>query len=57
MSESIQSGLVFVLVGCLSLYWLQRILRPLWAPVMSDWLLRRGKVGLAMRLRFGKRRC
>ena len=50
-----QEQAVFGVMAILGLYWLQRGTRRLWIRPVSGWLLKRGKVRLAMRLRFGKR--
>ena len=52
-----QEKIVLGLGGLLAAYWLQRATRGLWVPPLTRWLLRRGRVRLAMRLRFGKSCC
>lgn len=50
-----QDLFVFLIGALLGVYWLQRASRPIWVPFLSSWLLRHGRVRLAMRLRFGNR--
>jgi hypothetical protein len=52
---SAQESVTLVLGVLLLVYWVQRWTRPWWAARLSAWLLKRGQVRMAMRLRFGKR--
>jgi hypothetical protein len=55
MRASIQELAVFGIVGSVLVWWSLKLTRPLWLPSVTRWLLHRGHVKWAMRLRFGKR--
>ena len=55
MTSGFQDAAVLFIGGALCIYWGQRLLRPFWVEPVTRWLLRRGQVAMAMRLRFGKR--
>jgi len=51
----IQEVLVRIFVGFLMVYWMQRLSRSFWVKPVTSWLLRRGHVKWAMKIRFPKR--
>jgi len=55
MSTQFQESLVATLVGVFGVYWTLRVLHPIWAPGVSRVLLKRGFVGMAMKIRFGSK--
>lgn len=52
IEDILQRILTALMVGGAGLYWSLRASREIWADPVSRWLLRRGKVSAAMRLRF-----